>query len=132
MGDIADMMLEGFLDSETGEYIGDINEGIYGDQAPGFPITYNNMDNPEAKAWEESHRGNWDKRAKNREWSTNRLIELGVNFESKNDGAHLIVRHGENVVDFWPGTGKYIFRKSSTKGRGINRLLKAIGINQGQ
>jgi hypothetical protein len=40
MGEIADMMLEGLLDSETGEYIGDINEGIYGDAAPGFPVTY--------------------------------------------------------------------------------------------
>lgn len=40
MGDIADMMLEGLLDEETGEYIGDINEDIYGMAAPGFPISY--------------------------------------------------------------------------------------------
>ena len=40
MGDIADMMLEGLLDEETGEYIGDINEEIYGCPDPGFPISY--------------------------------------------------------------------------------------------
>lgn len=40
MGDIADMMLEGILDEETGEYIGDINESFYGTAAPGFPISY--------------------------------------------------------------------------------------------
>ena len=42
MGEIADMMLEGLLDSETGEYIGDINENIFGDKAPGFPVSYEN------------------------------------------------------------------------------------------
>ena len=40
MGDIADMMLEGLLDEETGEYIGDLNEERYGMDAPGFPISY--------------------------------------------------------------------------------------------
>ena len=40
MGDIAEMMLEGLLDEETGEYIGDINESKYGMAAPGFPISY--------------------------------------------------------------------------------------------
>lgn len=40
MGDISDMVLEGLLDEETGEYIGDLNEGEYGMEAPGFPISY--------------------------------------------------------------------------------------------
>lgn len=40
MGDIADMILEGILDEETGEYIGDVNEEKYGEEAPGFPISY--------------------------------------------------------------------------------------------
>ena len=44
MGDTADMMLEGLIDEETGEYIGDINEEIYGDEAPGFPISYERED----------------------------------------------------------------------------------------
>ena len=39
MGDIADMMLEGILDEETGEYIGDHNLEKYGTEAPGFPVS---------------------------------------------------------------------------------------------
>ena len=39
MGDIADMMLEGILDEETGEYIGDENLEKYGTEAPGFPVS---------------------------------------------------------------------------------------------
>jgi len=40
MGEIADMMLEGILDEETGEYIGDVNLDRYGTESPGFPISY--------------------------------------------------------------------------------------------
>lgn len=40
MGDIADMILEGLLDEETGEYIGDRNKLLYGEEAPGFPVSY--------------------------------------------------------------------------------------------
>ena len=39
MGDIADMMLDGTLDEETGEYIGDHNLAKYGTESPGFPIS---------------------------------------------------------------------------------------------
>lgn len=40
MGDIADMMLDGTLDEETGEYIGDLNKERYGTESPGFPVSY--------------------------------------------------------------------------------------------
>ena len=40
MGEIADMILEGLLDEETGECIGDINKEIYGEEAPGFPVSH--------------------------------------------------------------------------------------------
>lgn len=33
------------------------------------------------------------KKRKNLEWSTNKLKELGVDFESKNNGIHLVVKH---------------------------------------
>ncbi len=39
MGDIADMMLDGTLDEETGEYIGDHNLEKYGTESPGFPVS---------------------------------------------------------------------------------------------
>jgi len=50
MGDIADMMLQGLLDEETGEYIGDRNKRKYGMEAPGFPISYG-RDEREAKEY---------------------------------------------------------------------------------
>ena len=40
MGEIADMMLEGLLDEETGEYIGEMNLTRYGIKSPGFPVSY--------------------------------------------------------------------------------------------
>lgn len=40
MGDIADMILEGTLDEETGEYIGEQNLERYGAESPGFPVSY--------------------------------------------------------------------------------------------
>ena len=39
MGDISEMMLEGILDEETGEYLGDFNEEIFGTTSPGFPYS---------------------------------------------------------------------------------------------
>ena len=69
------------------------------------------------------------RRADNREKSAAILTERGVQFESKNMGAHLIVSHGEHVVDFWPGTGKYIQRGGARQGRGVFNLLKVIGVN---
>lgn len=40
MGEVANMILEGILDEQTGEYIGDRNEQLYGEAAPGFPVSY--------------------------------------------------------------------------------------------
>lgn len=45
------------------------------------------------------------KKRKNLEWSTNKLKELGVDFESKNDGILLIVKYGAYVANFYPSTG---------------------------
>ena len=40
MGEAADMVLDGLLDEQTGEYIGDRNIKYFGKEAPGFPVTY--------------------------------------------------------------------------------------------
>lgn len=68
------------------------------------------------------------KRASNREASATLLKSRGISFESKNWGAHLIVTHSGTIVDFWPGTGKFIFRNKSHKGHGIFNLLKLLHI----
>lgn len=49
MGDIADMMLDGTLDEETGEYIGDRNIDRYGMESPGFPMSYEREDRENAE-----------------------------------------------------------------------------------
>lgn len=50
MGDITDMILEGLLDEETGEYIGDQNLVEYGEEAPGFPIRRSKKNRSQRKA----------------------------------------------------------------------------------
>ncbi len=75
------------------------------------------------KAWKEHKQ---EKRADNRENSANILTAKGISFESKNAGAHLIIKHNQSVMDFWPGTGKYIFRNQSKSDRGVFNLIKQL------
>jgi DnaJ-class molecular chaperone len=67
------------------------------------------------------------KRAENRQRSKRMLVNAGITFEEKNDGAHLIVRcKDERVYDFWPGTGLWRARHNERQGRGVFRLLNEI------
>ncbi len=68
-----------------------------------------------------------ERRESNRENSAKVLADHGVQFETKNIGAHLIVTHGGKTADFWPGTGKYILRGGGKPGRGVFNLLKLLG-----
>ena len=70
-----------------------------------------------------------EKRASNRENPVQILTEHGIEFESKNIGAHLIVKHDGKTVDFWPGTGKWNVR-DGRQGRGVFRLLEHLGVKQ--
>ena len=67
------------------------------------------------------------KRASNRESSAHILRRNHIYFESKNGGAHLIVKAGDRIVDFWTGTWKYIVRKGCT-GRGVYNLIRELGV----
>lgn len=62
------------------------------------------------------------KRASNRAMSGRLLRKAGIDYESKNSGVHLIVRGGGRVVDFWPGTGRWIDRDGGD-GRGVRSLI---------
>lgn len=53
------------------------------------------------------------------------LARLGIEFTSKNNGVHLIVTHGSETVDFWPGSGLWIYR-SGRRGRGFNALVATL------
>ncbi len=61
-----------------------------------------------------------EKRSRNRDSSAKILLAVGIAFETKNAGAHLIV---DGRYDFWPGTGKWIERGTNRKGRGVWRLI---------
>lgn len=70
------------------------------------------------------------KRAANRANSADLLRQAGVEFESKNGGAHLVVYGVDRTFDFWPGTGLWVVRHSSDKRRGVRGLIKkAKGAN---
>lgn len=64
------------------------------------------------------------RRASNRDNSAALLRANGVQFDSKNGGAHLIVHGGAGrVFDFWPGTGLWIERGKKQRYRGVHSLL---------
>jgi hypothetical protein len=64
------------------------------------------------------------KRASNRENARRMLLKSGLTFQTKNNGAHLVVHGAAGIIDFWPGTGKYISRDGIHKGRGLRHVLK--------
>lgn len=79
---------------------------------------------------------NGQKKIKNRKrhkYSTFRLKELGINFESKNRENHYVIKKNDDVYDLYPSTGKYRIRgKNGAKfGRwkfGVDNLIKDMGI----
>lgn len=109
MGEIAESMLDGSCCEMCGEYLG---------EAIGYPQTCAGCGE-----FEPCESGQ-DKRAYNRENSNRLLRENGYQFEEKNGAAHLIVQTMRGIVDFWPGTGKFIVRNSSHEGRGVFNLMQ--------
>lgn len=67
------------------------------------------------------------KRESNRESSAKMLTAAGIAFETKNDGAHLIVTASGRTVDFWPSTGLWIMRGTNERRRGVRHLIKRLG-----
>ena len=77
--------------------------------------------------WRDHKEASKVKRASNRTLAPEALAKEGITFESKNDGAHLIVKQdNEKPVDFWPGTGKFICRETGKDGRGVRNVIKHI------
>lgn len=66
------------------------------------------------------------KRASNRDNSAALLTHAGVKFEAKSDGIHLIVDYVDGKIDFWPGTGLWIVRSNSQRGRGVQKLIYLV------
>lgn len=81
----------------------------------------------DSEMWREVHADSQSKRADNQRRSTALLSARGIPFESFNEGLHLVVDHR---IDFWPSTGKWIFRPPIKKqGRGVFKLLDALKLH---
>jgi hypothetical protein len=77
-----------------------------------------------ADVWEGWSERSREKRANNRNQSARTLTQFKIPFSSHNIGAHLIVKCGEQMIDFWPGTGKWIIRGGKDGKRGVMNLVK--------
>jgi hypothetical protein len=67
------------------------------------------------------------------QYSTDRLKEFGIDFESKNRGWHFVIKKSDDVYDFYPSTGKYRIRgKNGAKfGKwkfGVDSLIKDMEV----
>jgi hypothetical protein len=72
--------------------------------------------------WREASRA---KRAANRDKSAQMLTDAGIKFAAKNGGAHMIVSASDGgLIDFWPGTGKWVVRATKLEQRGVMGLIK--------
>lgn len=75
--------------------------------------------------WKDLKKIQQKKRSNNRIGGAELLNEAGIKFETKNAGAHLIVQGNDELIDFWPGTGRWMVRRGKT-GFGVNNLIKLI------
>jgi len=80
-----------------------------------------------AEGFKELNEHSKQKRAHNRQSSKEILERYGVPFTSHNGEAHFIVSYGNQVIDFWAGTGRWKFR-TGLQGRGVFNLLSRLGI----
>lgn len=71
------------------------------------------------------------KKLQNLKKSTAILDDKGIIYESKSGGTYLIItKIGYDVVDFWPSTGKYKFRKQRKYKRGVFNLIRDLNKNE--
>lgn len=64
-----------------------------------------------------------EKRQSNREKSTALLLEHCIQFESRNDGVHLLIETAKGRVNFYPSTGLY---NGILSGRGVFNLIEEL------
>ena len=68
-----------------------------------------------------------ERRKSNTEKSTQILVDSGIEFESKNGGAHLIVMQKNGLrVNFWPSTGLWNISNTKKEGCGVFSIIKFV------
>jgi len=71
-----------------------------------------------------------ERRASNRKNGAQMLLDAGITFLEKSDGEHLIIETESQVIDLWPGTGKWTVRGSNKYQRGVRSLIKSVWTKQ--
>lgn len=66
----------------------------------------------------------------NRDNARHLLERHGIAYWTQNDGIHLIVAGNYQLIDFWPGTGRWRSRDKAITGFGIQGLLEMINTGQ--
>ena len=76
-----------------------------------------------AEIWGDLRQMRQEKKRSNLAASTKMLTQANIPFTAHNGGIHLVLRRGDQFVDYWPSTGLWWIRGTSNKRRGIARLL---------
>lgn len=76
-----------------------------------------------ADSWSAYKAAQQHQRSQNREAAPAKLTEAGINFQSSNGGAHLIIKAKGVAIDFWPGTDKWKVRGDLKNRHGIQELI---------
>jgi hypothetical protein len=119
MGEIADMMLDGTMDFETGEFNFD------GEDGPGFPMT-----GAQAAAWNRDygrrHIATIDEPAFKVKKADRRKIE--AHGELMNHSAYhwQVRKDGKVVADWWPHKNKWRIGGRNSTGN-VGAFIKALG-----
>lgn len=71
-----------------------------------------------------------EQKAELRRTGAEMLTQHNIPFRSCNDGAHLIIQYMDRIVDYWPGTERWSIRSVARYGRGIDGLLKFLGVEE--
>jgi hypothetical protein len=67
-----------------------------------------------------------DKREKRKIELAKTFATAGIIFESKNNGAHLLVKSVHGLIDFYPESGSWFIRQSKTHARGTQTLINYL------
>lgn len=135
MGEIAESMLDGTVCEACGTYIegdapghprycSDACAKDRGAKPRGYGLMSRDDDMSDTEMWRALKKHGQEKRASNLTNSLQLLIDAKIKYTSRNGGVHCMVECATGIIDFWPGTGKFIQRGTKKQGRGVRAVLE--------
>lgn len=87
------------------------------------------VDSGSTEYWRMHREESKSRKQANRDRAVESLNQYGVLYQEHNGGIHLIImsNHG-GKIDYWPTTGLWSDRDKKIERRGINSLLKHLGV----